>query len=213
MNKNALPLLLLVALCLACALPAPLLADYYRYTDSRGIVHMTNRLDSVPPKFRASMRVIREEPKKEAAGQAAPALGSASEGVSAQQEASEQKQGLFSRLASRHVWIKPIAVVAAITLLFLAVVKLSSWLSSPMLSRVIYISFFAGVMVFLYKSYVNYLVDGSMKLKDRAVIMMKKASNREAPESGGAVPEGGGAVPEGASLPSGVPTSENMNRQ
>ncbi|WP_129126691.1 DUF4124 domain-containing protein [Geomonas oryzae] len=207
MNKNVLlPLLLFVVICLSCALPSRLLADYYRYTDSRGIVHMTNRLDSVPQKFRASMRVIREEPKKEAAGQAAPALDSASESVSAPQEASEQKQGLFAQLASRHVWVKPLAVVAAITLLFLAVLKLASWLSSPMLSRVIYISFFAGVMVFLYKSYVTYLVDGSMKLKDRAVIMMKKASNRE-------VPEGGGAAPYGTSLPSAVPSSENMNRQ
>lgn len=205
MNKNVLPPLLILLICLSCALPSRLLADYYRYTDSRGIVHMTNRLESVPQKFRASMRVIREEPKKEAAGQAAPALDSAGESASAPQEAPEQKQGLFARLSSRHVWIKPLAVVAAITLLFLAVVKLASWLSSPMLARVIYISFFAGVMVFLYKSYVTYLVDGSMKLKDRAVIMMKKASNRE-------VPEGGGTVPDGTS-PSAVPSSENMNRQ
>lgn len=206
MNKNAPPLLLLVPLFLACVLPSRVLADYYRYTDGRGVVHMTNRLESVPKKFRASMRVIREEPKKEAAGQAAAAPDSAAGSVSVTQGEAEQEQGLFARLASRHVWVKPLAVVVAITLLFLAVVKLASWLSSPMLARVIYISFFAGVMVFLYNSYVSYLVEGSMKLKDRAVIMMKKSSNRE-------VPEGGGFAPAVPSLPSAVPSSENMNRQ
>lgn len=201
--KTPLPLLLLVALCIACAFPSRLLADYYRYTDGRGIIHMTNRLEAVPSKYRASMKVIREEPKKEAAGQAA---GAAGESASAPQEVPEQEQGLFARLTSRHVWVKPLSVVAAITLLSLGIVKLVSCLSSPMLARVIYVSFFAGVMVFLYKSYVGYLVEGSMKLKDRAVIMMKKSSNRE-------VPDGGGPVPADPALPSAVPSSENMNRQ
>lgn len=203
---NRLLLLLLVALCLACALPSRLLADYYRYTDSHAVVHMTNRLDAVPAKYRASMKVIREEPKQKAAGRATAASESPAESAPARQEASEREPGRFAQLASRHVWLKTFAVVAAITLLFLAVVKLASWLSSPMLSRVIYVSFFAGVMVFLYKSYVAYLVEGSMKLKDRAVIMMKKSSNREVPEAGGPVPSDPSAVPA-------VPSSENMNRQ
>ncbi|MBU5636834.1 DUF4124 domain-containing protein [Geomonas sp. Red69] len=203
MNKSL--LFLLLGALIICALPSRLLADYYSYTDNRGTVHMTNKLQAVPAKYRSTMKVTREDPKKQPAGQAPDASQAAPESPSAQQEAPAAPPGRFAQLTARHLWLKPLLVVAAIAALFVGVGKLASWLSSPMLSRVIYISFFVGVMVFLYKSYVDYMVESSMKIKERAVSMMKKASNRELPGPAAGEPAEPQAVP--------MPASDSMNRQ
>ncbi|WP_224960290.1 DUF4124 domain-containing protein [Geomonas subterranea] len=202
MNKSL--LFLLLGALIVCALPARLLADYYRYTDNRGVVHMTNKLQAVPAQYRDTMKVIREEPKKQPAGQPADASQQAPESPSVQQEAPEPPPGRFAQLASSHLWLKPLLAVAAIAALFVGAGKLASWLSSPMLSRVIYISFFVGVMVFLYKTYVDYMVESSMKIKERAITMMKKSSNREMPDPAATAPNGASAVP--------MPASDSMNR-
>lgn len=201
---NKLPLFLLFGALIVCALPARLLADYYSYTDNRGVVHMTNKLGAVPAKYRSTMRVTREEPKKQPAGQASEPSLQASESPSTQQEAPAAQPGGFAQLASRHLWLKPLLALAAIVVLFLGVTKLASWLSSPMLARVIYISFFVGVMVFLYKTYVDYMVESSMKIKERAVSMIKKSSNRELPDPAAGAQAGPQAVP--------IPASDSMDR-
>ncbi|UPU35078.1 hypothetical protein M1B72_16710 [Geomonas paludis] len=196
MNKSLFFLLFLALI--AGALPSRLLADYYNYTDNRGVVHMTNKQQAVPAKYRATMKVTREEPKKQPAAQAP-------ESQAVQQEAPAPQPGGFAQLAARHAWLKPLLVVAAIVALFVAVCKVASVLSSPMLSRVIYISFFVGVMVFLYKTYVDYMVESSMKIKERAVTMMKKSSNRELPDPAAGAPGEPRAIP--------TPASDSMNRQ
>ncbi|GFO65400.1 DUF4124 domain-containing protein [Geomonas paludis] len=203
MNKSLLFLLFLALI--AGALPSRLLADYYNYTDNRGVVHMTNKLQAVPAKYRATMKVTREEPKKQPAAQAQEATGQAPGTQAVQQEAPAPQPGGFAQLAARHAWLKPLLVVAAIVALFVAVCKVASMLTSPMLSRVIYISFFVGVMVFLYKTYVDYMVESSMKIKERAVTMMKKSSNRELPDPAAGAPGEPRAIP--------TPASESMNRQ
>lgn len=197
MVNKSLFFLLFLAL-IAGALPSRLLADYYNYTDNRGVVHMTNKQQAVPAKYRATMKVTREEPKKQPAAQAP-------ESQAVQQEAPAPQPGGFAQLAARHAWLKPLLVVAAIVALFVAVCKVASVLSSPMLSRVIYISFFVGVMVFLYKTYVDYMVESSMKIKERAVTMMKKSSNRELPDPAAGAPGEPRAIP--------TPASDSMNRQ
>lgn len=202
-NKSL--LFLLLGALVVGALPSRLLADIYSYTDNRGVVHMTNKLGSVPAKYRSTMRVTREEPKKQPAAQAPEASPQAAASQALPQEAPEPQPGRFAQLASRYVWLKPLLAVGAIVGLFVAVTKLASLLSSPMLSRVIYISFFVGVMVFLYKTYVDYMVESSMRIKERAVTMMKKSTNRELP-SLGAEPT---AEPRGGQAPSADP----MNRQ
>lgn len=198
---------LLLGALLSCALPSRLLADYYKYTDNRGVVHMTNKLEAVPAKYRATMKVTHEEPKKQPAAPASEGSIQATESQSVQQEAPAPPPGQFAQMAARFPWLKPLLAVAAIVALFAGVVKLASWLSSPMLSRVIYISFFVGVMVFLYKSYVGYMVESSMKIKDRAVGMIRKSSNREVQDPVAGAPNDPQAVPMPAS------DSNSMNRQ
>ncbi|QWV94361.1 hypothetical protein KP004_04015 [Geomonas oryzisoli] len=203
MNKSL--LFLLLGALTVCALPSRLLADYYNYTDNRGVVHMTNKLQAVPAKYRATMRVTREEPKKQTAAQAPEATEQAPASQSLQQEAPAPQPGGFAQLTSRHAWLKPLLIVAVIVGLFVAVCKLTTLIPSPMLSRVIYISFFVGVMVFLYKTYVDYMVESSMKIKDRAITMMKKSSNREFPDPAAGAPGEPRAIP--------MPASDSLNRQ
>lgn len=183
--------MLLAVVGMTWLLPAQSSADYYKYTDNRGTVNITNKLESVPARYRSTMKVVREEKKKapaaeqqstDAEPQAVPALEQ-----QAVPEPEQKPDSAFSRLCGRFVWLKPLLYVMGGLALFVVVIKVVSMLASPMLSKVIYISFFLGVFVFLYKAYADYVVSSSAKIKENAMTIMKKSSNRELP----ALEEGG----------------------
>lgn len=184
---KSIPMLMLAGLfALHALLPSNLFADYYKYTDKKGVVNITNKLESVPPRYRSTMKVVREAPKKETAAPAPNEAPQATE-ESASASAAEQqpKQGVFTSLSERFPWFKPLVYVVCIVALFVVVAKLSSLVPSPLLSRLIYVSFFIGVIVFLYKGYVEHVANSSRKIKDTAVSIIKKSSNREeAPPAG-----------------------------
>lgn len=180
-----LPFVLLVGLFLLHGLlPSELLADYYKYTDSKGVVTITNKLESVPARYRSKMKVVREAPVKQAPV-AAPApepvsQTTAAEPVAGVPAASEaEPAGKFAELCSRYVWFRPLAYIVGIVAIWLVICKVTTLLPSPLLSKVIYISFFMGVMVFMYKAYVEHVVASTKKIKDSAVTMMKKSTQRE----------------------------------
>ena len=176
----------LVVLVLA-GTASPSLADFYRYRDSRGVVHMTNRLESVPAKYRATMKVTREDapppppqaaaPQEEAAPRSAPAPA---EAVPAAPE------GRFAQLSARWPWFKPLVVLGVLFGALLLVIKLTSYLSSPQLTRVVYVAFFLGVFCFAYVSYARHLAAGFSSVKEKVLAMFVKANRRE-----GAQPPGG----------------------
>lgn len=181
---KSLPFIMLVGVFALNALfPSVSLADYYKYTDSKGVVNITNKLQSVPAKYRSTMKVVRESPKKEAA--AAPAQEPASQVSTAEPDPAAQAAsapapaGKFAELSSRFVWFKPLVYIAAIVALFIAVAKLTTVVPSPVLSKLIYISFFMGVMVFVYKAYVEHVAASTQRIKDNAVSIIKKSSARE----------------------------------
>jgi hypothetical protein len=169
-------------------------ADYYRYTDSTGAVCMTNTLDSVPRKYRASMKVIREEAldRKDQANRgllphAAPALSPApQEAVTTPQEngsaAPGEKASVLSRLTGGAPWKKALLIVGVIVVLFVIVKKLTDLLPSAQLARVICIAFFLGTFVFLYKAYAEHLTNSFTTIKSRMIAMFEKSNRREAPE-------------------------------
>lgn len=182
--------MLLAVVGLNCLLPAQSRADYYKYTDNRGTVNITNKLESVPAKYRSSMKVVREEKKKAPATELQSTAGTEQQAAPAleQQAVAEPEQKhetAFSRLCGRFVWLKPLLYVIGGLVLFVVVIKVASQLASPMLSKLIYISFFLGVFVFLYKAYAEYMVASTAKIKENAVTIMKKSSNRELPALGG----------------------------
>jgi hypothetical protein len=184
----------------AGAVPAAL-ADYYKYTDEGGAVSITNKLDSVPQKYRSRVKIISEGElaKKDQGGQkrqpaepdastpgeaAAPAATTAAAPAPA-------SQGKFAELSARFIWFKPLLYLVGVIAAFIAVVKLSSLVPSPQLSKLIYLSFFLGVFVFLYKAYVTHVVEDSLAVKEKAVNMMKKSMVREVPLPGEAPPAQG----------------------
>ena len=163
-------------------------ADYYKYTDSTGTVCITNNRDEVPTRYRASMKVIRESDlaKREAAVEnlatATPlAVNMPVRGTEPAPAAAPvtPAPGGFGQLTESYPWLSPLAVVCGIGIAFAIVVKLASRLPSPQLSRLVYIVFFLGTIVFAYKSYVGYMNDSYSRIKGQVLNMYQKANDRE----------------------------------
>lgn len=174
LNTLAFAFLLSMAVSLAYA-------DFYQYKDGKGTIHMTNKLEAVPEKYRATMKVVREDrPPTQAAPaaneQAAPA---ANDQQPARQAVEAQPQTRFGQLCSRFPWLKPLLFIGGFIGAFLLVAKLTDFLPSPMLARVIMIAFFLGAFVFTYKVYTDHLASGYFTIKEKMLTMFKKANERE----------------------------------
>lgn len=180
------PITLLIALIAGSAAVAQ--ADYYQYTDAGGAVNITNQLESVPKKYRTKVKVIKDEEltRKDAGArkqQAAPEQETAAP-AEAVAPAPAAPQGKIAELSARFPWFKPLLYLAGVFAAFLVVLKVASAVSSALFSRLIYLCFFLGVFVLLYKAYTEHLVADTMAVKEKAVNMMKKATVREAPLPG-----------------------------
>lgn len=176
-------------------------ADYYKYTDGSGAVCITNRIDAVPSKYRATMKVIREEtvagkvngaprePLREnvAAPEASPQSRE-------QAVAPEEPASRLGQVFSRFPWARPLLVVCVIVTAFLIVNKLSSLISSPLLARVVYLAFFLAIFVFAFKSYAEHVTNSYFSIKTKVLAMFEKANRREAPASAESSPTA--AAPE-----------------
>jgi Flp pilus assembly protein TadB len=164
---------------------------------------MTNNLQSVPKKYRSSMKVIKEESlnKRDAAQQkpqqqAAPATVSAPAEKVAEEPPKPQTR--FDQLSARFPWLKPLLIISALLGSCFVVVKLTSFLPSQMLARVICLAFFLGIFVFTYKAYADYMVKSYTDIKEKMLQMFKKSNVREAPVPGedGATPSNVPSVPD-----------------
>src|SRR6266567_2089632 len=109
-------------------------ADYYKYTDGSGAVCITNSLGTVPSKYRATMKVIREETlakkdkgaRTEAPREASVAPEAVPPAEAPNNDPSEEPTSFMGRLFARFPWSRPLCAVAAILTAFLLVRKLSS---------------------------------------------------------------------------------------
>ena len=181
---------LLPLFCL-CHIASEARADYYKYTDDTGSVCLTNNRNAVPPKFRSTMTVIRDEarPPKvpdapKAPNAAAPMAAPATEPVateSAPRKAAPEEvpTGKFGELSSRYIWFKPLMIIGAIFAGFLIVTKVATLLPSQQMARVIYLVYFLGIMLFAYKSYADHMAESFVKVKGKVLTMFKKANERE----------------------------------
>ncbi len=183
----------LLALAGTLAPNASVHADYYKYKDSKGTICITNKLDSVPNKYRSTMKVIREEKTRRVDRESQPALPSAVAPATPEQSSSRggvqsaapsQVDSSADGLAVRFPWVKAVLVVLGLAAALLTVAKLTSMISSPQLSRLISIVFFAGLFLFTYKVYADHLVDGYFTIKTKILKMFANANAREAPEGG-----------------------------
>lgn len=164
-------------------------ADYYKYTDKDGTPCISNDLNSVPKQYRAGMKIIREDPpvkKEPAASQQhyrpapspSPATGST---ISPTKEEPAAPQSAYGKYSDRLPWLTPVLLVAASVILFIAVGKLAELMPSPMLAKVIYLTFFLGVFVFAYKAYAEHLLTSYTSIRSKVMTMFEKSSRRELP--------------------------------
>ena len=169
----------------------PAHANYYKYVDKTGAVCITNSRDSVPLKYRATMKVTREEtlankdrasrietPRRDAPESALP--GAVEE---RKQAALAESASTFGRLSARFPWFKPVIVVCMLLGTFLVLRKLSAILPSALLARLIYLVFFLGAFVFVYKSYADHLSNSYFTLKTKFIALFEKANRREVPDA------------------------------
>ncbi len=167
-------------------------ADYYKYIDKSGAVCITNNLKSVPEKYRASMKVIREESlekkdqsqNRQGGTVSAASPETAPESREANSAAAAEPTSTYGRLAARFPWFKPLLFVAAIFCAFVLVTKLVSILPSPLMARVIYLAFFLGIFAFTYKAYADHVVDSYSTVKKKVLALFEKGNRREVPEPG-----------------------------
>jgi len=184
-----LPLLLLI---LVSAMAQSAHADYYKYTDGSGTVCITNNRDTVPPKYRSTMKVIREETldrkdkvkRPEPLRDASPVPATSVSPPEKAAAAAEEQTTTYGRLASRSPWFKPALFVGAVILLYLIVRKLAASLPSTLLARLVCIVFFLGVFVFIYVSYARYIGSSYTSIKTKMLSMFEKSNRRDAPEPG-----------------------------
>jgi hypothetical protein len=184
--------------------PATTSADIYKYTDSHGVISMTNRLDAVPARYRAKMTVIKDasaskdDPAPKAAQPQAPTVDDSAldQPKTAQSESAPVRK--FQELSGAYPWFRPLCYVAAVLAAFLMVNKISSLLPSPLLGRVIHLAFIVGLVVFLFKSYSDHVAETSHKLKEEAASIVKKSQARQ--ESLSPELDSPSRAPEGASV-------------
>jgi len=179
-------------------------ADFYKYRDGSGAVCITNDPNTIPPKYRASMKVVRDEAleKKETdtrklAPRKTPPVARENAAAGLEQAPAAEPPSRFASLAARFPWFKPLVIVAAIGALFLLVVKITTLLPSPLLARLIYLAFFLGVSVFGYKMYAESMLNSYQTIRTKVLAMFTKANERQAPETGDKAPV---STPGGQSL-------------
>lgn len=173
--------------CLTIGSAPIALADYYKYMDSGGVLNITNKLDTVPRKYRSSVKVIPDEnlskhdlgARKQQLEPAPEENGLVKE--TAAPEPASAPQGKLAQLSARFIWFKPLLYLSAILAAFLVVIKIASLVPPGPLSKLIYLSYFFGVGVFLYQASIEHVVADSLAVKEKAVNMMKKANQRELP--------------------------------
>jgi hypothetical protein len=131
------------------------------------------------------MKVIGEDPKKDSGlqkqvpqSQAEPDQTTTPNEPAAAAPA-RLSDGRFAQLSARFVWFKPLVYLGAALALFIAIIKVTSMLTSPLLSKLIYFSFSLALFFFLYKAYVGHLAESTQKLKDGAASVVKQSAARQ----------------------------------
>jgi len=165
-------------------------ANYYKYTNKTGVVCITNSPDSVPLKYRTTMKVIREETldikdkatRIKTPSQVVPAPDPSSVTEERKKDTPAAPESTFGLLLVRFLWFKPVIVVCSILCVFLIVRKLSTILPSALLARLIYLVFFLGAFVFVYKSYADHLSNSYFTIKSKFIALFEKANRREVPD-------------------------------
>lgn len=172
-----------LSLAVICAVAPEATADYYKYVDSKGTVCITNKLDAVPSRYRATMKLVRDDaPVRRGTDGQQEAASPPPDTVAAPVRETvprEDATGWFGQMAARYAWFKPLAIIGGFFAGFLVVAKVAALLPSPQLARLICLVYFLGIFLFAYKAYADHLASSCVAIKEKVVTMFKKANERE----------------------------------
>ena len=166
-------------------------ADYYRYTDSRGAVCITDSVDAVPPRYRATMKVIRDETLAKRDKGWRPPVSPGTEAQPGSPPASREQSAPGPE--DTPVWprplyplsvVKPAATFFVVIVAFSLVKKIAGYIPSAALGRLIILIFFLAVSVAGFKAYGEHMSASYFSIKDRMQALFEKANRREMPEAG-----------------------------
>ena len=160
-------------------------ADLYKYKDGTGTVCITDKLQSVPVKYRDHLQVIRDDARSRS-DQAAepkpqprqPAAAEPSEPGSAR-EAALPSPAASGQPGGRYPWLEPLLIVCGILLALAIVAKIVKMLPSAQLGRLIYLVFFAGISVLVYKLVGEQVVNNYLDAKGKVTAMFGKSDQHE----------------------------------
>ncbi len=190
---NPFSILLLLTIAGVFAQNRPAFADYYKYTDNKGTICITNDPKAVPGRYRSTMKVIREE--KPADGQLQtptgriPAVQEQSSSVRERLAApTVRTQSRFGKLVTSFPWLEPLIAIGSVVATFLFLIKLRAMVSSPQLAKPIALVLFLGVFVFVFKIYVDHLVTGHTTFRTKILGISSKTSASNVLESAAKTP-------------------------
>lgn len=168
-------------------------ADYYKYKDNKGVICITNKRNAIPPEYRSTMKVIREDTTVRQDGgsqtqtpqEGVPLVREpAAAGQARQAATTSQSDSPIAQLMARFPLIKLLIIIAGIVAASVIIMKLTSLIPSSQLARLINIVFFLGLFVFAYKLYADSLVGNYFTIKTKILGIFSRDSVREAPGTG-----------------------------
>ncbi len=194
---NPLLILLLLPFAGVFAQNRPAFADYYKYTDSKGTICITNNPKAVPSRYRSTMKVIRED--RPASINAGGQLQAPSARVPAVQEQSSsvserlaaptvRSQSRFGKLVTHFPWLEPLIAIGSVVATVLFLIKLRAMVSSPQLAKPIALALFLGVFIFVFKIYVDHFITSYSTIRTKILGISSKTSTSNVPESAAKTP-------------------------
>ena len=169
-------MLFLVLLAAMFALNPAARADYYKYTDSKGVICITNDPKAVPHKYTATMKVIHEDKAgrtnsgNRAQVQVQQAVSSATQGVAPASLVTPSPPpsapgSRFGQISAQFPWITPLVAFGSVIVTFFVLIKLKTLISSPQTVKLTCLALLLGSFVITCKFYVDHLISGFFTAK------------------------------------------------
>lgn len=158
-------------------------ADMYKYVDDTGSVVITNSIESVPKKYRTSMKVIKEEiPLSQQ--KLLPEVQKrktdptpSTQSVQTQRELQKESQGITAD--SREKYINTGFVLAAIIVGYFIMTRLTGSLGFPRMGMIAFLLLVLTGGVYLYNLYIKEMSATFSKLRKDALGMKMNVETRE----------------------------------
>ncbi len=168
----------ILLLFLFLSIPGNVFADFYRYTDDKGVVCITNNLSNVPEKYRAKVIVIKEE--KKVIEEVKKAGGWVEEGSQSAEDAVQKLVVTVSKYPYRKLGIS--FAIYAVCVVFL-VLFLSRYLNRNMMTIVVFLVLTSGFVLYAFRLEVEETHRKFVKMKAHVEKVQKKLGKRAAAQA------------------------------